>query len=109
MRQQEELARLLLDPSNGERCQFRTRLYGELNHRVKNTLAIIQSIAMQILRGDDTPPVVREAFMARLVALADAYDVLTTGNWECAELGTILAQAVGMHQALPGGSKCAGA
>ena len=132
MRQHEELAHLLLDASDGERCQIGTRLFdelavlrserddrialrealvrneeaqrhqqlliNELNHRVKNTLAIIQSIAMQTLRGRETPPDVREAFMARLLALADAHDILTAENWDSAELGQVLAQSVGVHQ-----------
>ena len=132
MRQHEELAHLLLDPADGERCQIGTRLLDELevlraerdervalrealalnvearrhqqllihelNHRVKNTLAIIQSIAMQTLRGHDTPPDVREAFMARLMALADAHDILTAENWDSAELCQVLKQALGMHQ-----------
>ena len=73
-------------------------LINELNHRVKNTLAIIQSIAMQTLRRDDTPPEVREAFMARLIALANAHDILTEESWESAELGDVLTKAVDMHQ-----------
>ena len=40
----------------------------ELNHRVKNTLATVQAIATQSLRGDDVPGAARERFMARLVA-----------------------------------------
>ncbi len=36
--------------------------------------------------------------MARLIALANAHDILTAESWESAELGDILARAVGMHQ-----------
>ncbi len=82
---------------NEEAQRHQKLLIHELNHRVKNTLAIIQSIAMQTLRGNDTPPEVREAFMARLLALADAHDILTEENWESAELGHVLKHALGMH------------
>ncbi len=83
---------------NEEAQRHQSLLINELNHRVKNTLAIIQSIAMQTLRGPDTPPEVREAFMARLLALANAHDILTEESWESAELGDVLAKAVGTHQ-----------
>ena len=83
---------------NEEAQRHQLLLINELNHRVKNTLAIIQSIAMQTLRGNDTPPEVREAFMARLLALANAHDILTAESWESAELGDVLAKAVGMHR-----------
>ncbi|PIK71325.1 histidine kinase, partial [Methylobacterium frigidaeris] len=54
-------------------------LVHELNHRVKNTLATVQSIAMQSLRGLDGPQAAaaRSAFEARLIALARVHDVLT--------------------------------
>ena len=67
-------------------------LIHELNHRVKNTLAIVQSIAQQTLR--DAPRATRDAFEARLLALARAYDVLTAEKWEAADLHQIIAQAM---------------
>ena len=67
-------------------------LIHELNHRVKNTLAIVQSIALQTLR--ETPRGTRDAFEARLLALARAYDVLTAEKWEAADLHQIIAQAM---------------
>ena len=73
-------------------------LINELNHRVKNTLAIIQSIAMQTLRGEDTSPEVREAFMARLMALADAHDILTAESWDGADLMAVIVKASDVHR-----------
>ncbi len=65
-------------------------LIHELNHRVKNTLATVQSIAAQTDRaGGD-----RDAFLERLLALSRAHDVLTRENWEGAELSAIVQGAV---------------
>ncbi|WP_443136822.1 sensor histidine kinase [Methylobacterium sp. Leaf85] len=70
-------------------------LIHELNHRVKNTLATVQSIAIQSLRGLDTPEAAaaKAAFEARLLALARVHDVLTRESWEGAELGNVVADA----------------
>lgn len=76
----------------------RTLLINELNHRVKNTLATVQSIASQTLRNASTMPEAKEAFEGRLMALARAHDVLTTENWEGAELRNIVAQAVAPYR-----------
>ncbi|MCW6512191.1 sensor histidine kinase [Lichenifustis flavocetrariae] len=81
-------------------------LINELNHRVKNTLAIIQSIAMQTLRGEDTSPEVREAFMARLMALADAHDILTAESWDGADLRAVIVKAAEVHRDAGGRSRC---
>ena len=71
-------------------------LIHELNHRVKNTLATVQSIATQSLRGLDGPEADagRAAFEARLIALARAHDILTRESWEGAELRAVVADAV---------------
>jgi PAS domain S-box-containing protein len=71
----------------------------ELNHRVKNTLAIVQAIAWQSLRADLAPAVVREAFEGRLAALSAAHDVLTQQNWEAAEIGRIITTSLAPHHA----------
>ena len=69
-------------------------LIHELNHRVKNTLATVQSIASQTLRNAETLGEAQAAFEARLFALSRAHDVLTRENWEGASLRVIVAQAV---------------
>ena len=66
----------------------------ELNHRVKNTLATVQSIATQTLRNAPTMEDAKTALEARLLALSRAHDVLTRENWDGAELREIAAQAV---------------
>ena len=78
----------------------RTLLIHELNHRVKNTLATVQSIAAQTLRNAGTAQEAKEALEGRLMALARAHDVLTTESWEGAELKDIAAQALEPYRSL---------
>ncbi|MBU1376426.1 MAG: PAS domain-containing protein [Alphaproteobacteria bacterium] len=72
----------------------RTLLINELNHRVKNTLASVQSIARQTLRSARTPDEMADVFTGRLIALASAHDVLTRENWEGAGLTKIVEVAL---------------
>ena len=69
-------------------------LLDELNHRVKNMLAIIQSIAGQTLRETPEPAAFKAAFSARLAALARAHSLLTKGLWQGALLRDIVATAL---------------
>ena len=69
-------------------------LINELNHRVKNTLATVQSIAAQTLRSASSTEQGRLALDDRLLALSRAHDVLTRESWEGAELSEIVALAV---------------
>jgi PAS domain S-box-containing protein len=68
-------------------------LVNELNHRVKNTLTIVQSIAAQTMRGADVSDRARSAFETRLAALAAAHDLLTTERWESASLRQVIEKA----------------
>lgn len=62
----------------------------ELNHRVKNTLATVQSIAMQTARHHPDPQRFAEAFQARLMSLSHTHDLLTRSHWEGADLRAVL-------------------
>jgi two-component sensor histidine kinase len=73
-------------------------LINELNHRVKNTLATVQSLAAQTLRTSDGNLAARQAFEARLIAVSKAHDVLTRENWEGASLGDIAAQVLAAYR-----------
>ena len=70
-------------------------LLRELSHRVKNTLAMVQSFASQTLRGSGVAARARESFEARLIALANGHDVLTRENWEGADLREVVLTALG--------------
>ena len=74
-------------------------MVNELNHRVKNTLATVQSIVAQTLRGADVPADVRETLTSRVMALSRAHDVLTDEQWAGAELREIAFQAAVPYQA----------
>lgn len=69
----------------------------ELNHRVKNTLATVQSIAMQTARTHVDPASFAETFQARLMALSHTHDLLTRSHWEGAELRAILEHETEVH------------
>jgi PAS domain S-box-containing protein len=58
-----------------------TMLVAELNHRVKNILAIVQSVAWQTLSANQSPADFKQAFDGRLRALSLAHDILTQGRW----------------------------
>ncbi|NIX76372.1 sensor histidine kinase [Microvirga terricola] len=72
----------------------RELLLNELNHRVKNTLATVQSIAIQTLRNADVAGDARNSLESRLFALSRAHDILTQRHWEGAALAQIVAQAL---------------
>jgi PAS domain S-box-containing protein len=74
--------------------QQRELLLAELNHRVKNSLAVVQGIAFQTFRGDNARPEARAAFEGRLAALAAAHNLLTQAHWESASLDEIAADAL---------------
>ena len=69
-------------------------LVAELNHRVKNMLAIVQSLAYQTMRGSDVPEEVAERLSGRLQALASAHNLLTEDGWDGATLRDIAAAAL---------------
>lgn len=72
-------------------------LLDELNHRVKNTLATVQSIAAQTLRATGSPEAFRTAFEARLIALSEAHNLLSRENWRGASLRDLIARELTPH------------
>lgn len=75
-----------------------TTMVAELNHRVKNILAIVQSIASQTLRKSSSMQAFNDAFSGRLRALAIAHDLLTKTRWKGVELSQLLREALGAYQ-----------
>lgn len=93
---EQTLGRLRLELA-AERARTEARralLIGELNHRVKNTLAVVQSLAAQTSRGAPDLPSFATAFQARLLALARAHDLLTRRDWEGASMDAVVRAAV---------------
>lgn len=67
-------------------------LVEELNHRVKNTLAVLQSIATQTFRSATRAE--RDKFEGRLGALAQAHNLLSQEKWHSAELREVIARVL---------------
>ena len=79
-----------------EMTRHQRTLIHELNHRVKNTLAIVRAMASQTIRGA-TPEVAEGLLSGRLMALAEAHDLLTQDNWNGATASDIVAAIVRTH------------
>lgn len=93
----------LFQSSQSELAQRRTVekhqnfLLHELNHRVKNTLATVQSLAVCSFRDADGAS--RNLFTARLMALSNAYDLLSQTSWQSAALHGIIRSMLAPHGA----------
>jgi two-component sensor histidine kinase len=84
---------MLVDISERKRAEERQKvMIDELNHRVKNTLATVQSIAMQTIADAGSLEHFRSSYEGRLVTLSRAHDLLTRTQWEGAALGDVLRQ-----------------
>jgi PAS domain S-box-containing protein len=85
-----KIARDITDRKRAE--AHREMLLGEMKHRVKNTLAMVQAFANQTLRT--VPKEEREKFGGRLRALAGAYELLTSETWNRAQMRRVVEQAL---------------
>ena len=86
---------VILDITDRKRTEEHQRLLiSELNHRVKNTLAVVQGVVGQSLRSPEVPVGVQQTLEGRLAALAAAHNVLTREGWSAASLGEIIGIAV---------------
>jgi two-component sensor histidine kinase len=86
---------MLVDITDRKQAENRQRvLIDELNHRVKNTLATVQSLAMQTARHAESLPDFVAKFQARLLAVARAHDLLTKRHWQAAPLGSLAAEVL---------------
>jgi two-component system CheB/CheR fusion protein len=74
--------------------QHQDMLVGELSHRVKNTLAVVQSLATQTLRNSETLDSFGDAFLGRIEALGRAHDMVLKGGFRDIALDDIVAQAL---------------
>ena len=81
----------LTERKRGER--ERELLARELNHRVKNTLAVVQALAMQTDHSRSVEEY-RHTFVGRLSALARAHSLLLDAEWRGADLGQLVEQAL---------------
>jgi two-component system, chemotaxis family, CheB/CheR fusion protein len=81
------------DVSAREAANRRQRLLlGELTHRVRNTLAVIQAIARHTMRNSQSKEDFVERFEGRLAALASAHALLVVSEWKGADLAELARQ-----------------
>lgn len=76
-------------------------LIGEISHRVKNTLAVVQAMAVQTARNAPTIEAFRDTFLARLGALGSAHGLLVQEDWKDVPLSDLVAATL-HHVAQPG-------
>ncbi|GJE61415.1 PAS domain-containing protein [Methylobacterium trifolii] len=89
----------MLDITERKRAEEHQRLLtGELQHRVKNILALVQAMASQTFRNAVDPEAAREAFSSRLVSLGRAHDILTQSNWTQAPIADVVEAALAVHR-----------
>lgn len=89
----ETTGRVLADAARLQAEDHNAILTAETTHRLKNTLAMVQAIARQSLKGLDRERV--RAFEDRLLALAAAHAALTQKNWQSADLHSLITNALG--------------
>lgn len=77
-----------------EAARHQRLLIDELNHRVKNMLSVVQSLARQTIGRNPDPAAAQLAFEGRLGALARAHDTLTRVHWERASLADVVEGAL---------------
>jgi len=80
---------------NDER--LRQILLNELDHRVNNTLALVQALARQTFRNSRIDKVIWEAFEGRLVSMSKAHRLLTRQSWVGADIAEIVAEGLLAH------------
>jgi two-component system CheB/CheR fusion protein len=67
-------------------------LLGELTHRMKNTLAVVQAIAQLTLRGGDPPKDMVVRLKGRIQALARSHSLLAASDWKGADFDGLAKQ-----------------
>ena len=96
------MAGITLDITERRDAESRQKqLLDELNHRVKNMLATVQSIARQSHRSASSPADFVESLDGRLHALASVHDLLARSAWDGASFEEIVRCALTLNDALP--------
>ncbi|HUG46014.1 MAG TPA: PAS domain S-box protein [Sphingomicrobium sp.] len=87
--------RIVRDITDRRRAEEHQRLlFAELNHRVKNSLAVVQGLAHQTFRPDQVPPELMRTFEGRLTALSAAHDLLMKQSWESTPIASVIEAAL---------------
>lgn len=84
-----------LDVTDQKEAEANLRIMvDELSHRVKNTLAVIQSLTEQTFRSGTGMNDVRQALAGRLQALAETHTLLTLSRWESVDIAALIERTV---------------
>jgi two-component sensor histidine kinase len=84
-------------------AEAHARMLGEeLQHRIKNTLAIVQAIVRQTLRGQPSIAQAQDTIDQRLAAMGRAHGMLTVGGWTNTDLRTLIDAALELHDTRSG-------
>jgi PAS domain S-box-containing protein len=87
---------MLVDISHRKEAENRQKaLIDELNHRVKNTLATVQSLASQTIRHSGSLGEFKSKFEARVLGLARVHDLLSRRYWTEAPLESLATEVLG--------------
>jgi two-component sensor histidine kinase len=77
-----------------ERSKHQALLLGELSHRVKNVLAVVQALVMRTLADERSTEDARHVLTERLQALSRAHDLLMRSDWKGAPFKDIVSAEV---------------
>ena len=92
---------VMLDTTERREAEERQRLIlRELNHRVKNNLAVVQAIVSQTMRMSPKPAEAFERIQARLMAISRTHDFLNMSDWGGVSLGRLLQGELEPHTSL---------
>jgi PAS domain S-box-containing protein len=95
---QRAFAGILRDISEAKAAERqRELLIRELDHRVKNTLAVVHSVCQQTLRSCECLEEFSEVFGSRLQAIAKTHALLAANNWSRTELGELVETILGPY------------
>ncbi|WP_406856356.1 HWE histidine kinase domain-containing protein [Alsobacter sp. KACC 23698] len=90
--------RVVLDVTDEKRAsEHQLLLIAELNHRVKNTLAIVQSLVLQTLKSTPNPEHFKDALTGRVMALARSHDLLSDSDWKGTTLENVVRLTLAPH------------
>jgi two-component system, chemotaxis family, CheB/CheR fusion protein len=81
---------IVRDLSDKKRAELQRIMLAELNHRVKNSLAIVSALARRTLRNSPSPAAFVQAFEGRLKAFGRTHNALTQERWVGVGIGQLV-------------------
>lgn len=96
--QPERLLAVSRDITEAKRAEEQARLLSdELQHRVKNTMAMVQAIVRQSLRTATTPQAAQQAIDQRLAAMGRAHALLMRDSWSTSDVRSVVDSSLDLH------------